>query len=133
MIECVIMGDSIAQGVARFRPTCAQITQQGVNSLTFNNSLIQSVNARYVLISLGSNDVGTPDLPRHLAAIRSRIQSREVTWLLSVNNPQAAAQVQQIARAHGDRVVHVRAVVGPDGVHPSTSGYHRLNQMWRPL
>jgi lysophospholipase L1-like esterase len=133
MIECVIMGDSIAQGVARFRPTCAQITQQGVNSLTFNNSLIQSVNARHVLISLGSNDVGTPDLPRHLVAIRSRIQSREVTWLLSANNPRAAEQVQQIAREHGDRVIQVRVVVGPDGVHPTTSGYHRLNQMWRPL
>ena len=133
MLECVIMGDSIAQGVARLRPQCAQITQQGVTSWTFSNQLLQTVNARQVLISLGSNDVGTPDLARHLRQVRSRITQGEVTWLLSANNASAADQVQQIARAHGDRVIQVRLVVGPDGVHPTAAGYHRLNQMWRPL
>jgi lysophospholipase L1-like esterase len=133
MIDCMILGDSIAQGVARLRPQCAQITQQGVNSLTFNTHLLQNVHARHVLISLGSNDVGTPDLSRHLVSIRSRIQTGQVTWLLSANNPRAAEQVQQIARSHGDRVIQVRLVVGSDGVHPSATGYHRLNQMWRPL
>jgi len=129
----MILGDSIAQGVARLRPQCAQITQQGVNSLTFNTRLIQNVNARHVLISLGSNDVHTPDLHRHLSTIRSRIQTGQVTWLLSANNPQAAAFALQIAHYYGDRVIQVSVVVGSDGVHPNATGYHRLNQMWRPL
>jgi lysophospholipase L1-like esterase len=133
MIECMILGDSIAQGVARFRPQCVRQTQVGITTAEFSRKWTEHVNARHVLISLGSNDVGIPNLEHHLQLVRARVQQGEVTWLLSVNNPQAAAQVQQIARAHGDRVVHVRVVVGPDGVHPSTSGYHRLNQMWRPL
>ena len=133
MIECMILGDSIAQGVARWRPQCAQITQQGVNTSSFNNRLAQSVEARHVLISLGSYDADVPDLSRHLTQIRNRVIHGEVTWLLSANNAQSAEQVQQIARSHGDRVIQVKVVVGPDSVHPSTSGYHRLNQMWRPL
>jgi lysophospholipase L1-like esterase len=133
MLECMILGDSIAQGVARLRPQCAQITQQGINTFTFSNRLIQTVHARHVLISLGSNDVGVPDLERHLNMIRTRVKTGEVTWLLSANNAQAAQQVQQVARVHGDRVIQVRLVVGADGVHPSAAGYHRLNQMWRPL
>ena len=133
MLECIILGDSIAQGVARFRPQCAQITQQGVNTSVFSNRLMQSVNAQHVLISLGSNDMGVADLTNHLNMIRSRVIQGSVTWMLSANNPRAAEQVQQVARSHGDRVIQVKVVVGPDGVHPTTSGYHRLNQMWRPL
>ena len=131
MLECVIMGDSIAQGVARLRPQCAQITQQGISTWVFSSRLLQTVHAGHVLISLGSNDVGTPDLARHLTTVRSKIVQGQVTWLLSANNSHAADQVQQIARAHGDRVIQVRLVVGPDGVHPTAAGYHRLNQMWR--
>lgn len=133
MIECMILGDNIAQGVARWRPQCAQITQPGVTTSSFNHRLTQSVDARHVLISLGSHDVAVPDLSRHLTQIRLRVIHGEVTWLLSANNAQAAEQVQQIARSHGDRVIQVKVVVGPDGVHPSISGYHRLNQMWLPL
>lgn len=133
MMECMILGDSIAQGVARLRPQCAQITQQGVGTRQFLERLMTQVTASHVLISLGSNDVGVSNLHMELSALRSRIQQAQVTWLLSANNAQAAAQVQQVAREHGDRVIQVRLVVGTDGVHPSITGYHRLNQMWRPL
>lgn len=133
MMDCMILGDSIAQGVAATRPQCAQITQRGITTPEFSRVLIQQVHARHVLISVGSNDWGVGDMHRHLTQIRSRIQSGEVTWLLSANNAQAAQQVQQVARTHGDRVIQVSLVVGSDGVHPSPAGYHRLNQMWRRL
>lgn len=133
MIECMIMGDSIAHGVARMRPQCARETQVGINTRDFSRRWVQPVSAQHVLISLGSNDVGVPNLEHHLQQVRDRVVQGEVTWLLSANNPLAAQQVQALARARGDRVIHVRQVVGPDGVHPSTAGYLRLNQMWRPL
>jgi lysophospholipase L1-like esterase len=131
MMECVILGDSIAQGVSRNFPACAHRVKVGITSEQFVRSMMQPVNGRHVLISLGSNDGHAQTTLSALTTMRSQITHSQVTWLLSSNNASAAQAAQQVARLHGDRMISVSAWVGPDRVHPTTAGYHRLSQMWR--
>lgn len=130
-MECVILGDSIAQGMSRNFPSCAHRTQVGITSENFVRNMMQPVNAHHVLISLGSNDGAAHTTLSALTTLRSQIMNSQVTWLLSSNNAAAAQAAQSVAAAHGDRVISVSAWVGPDRVHPTTAGYHRLSQMWR--
>lgn len=132
MMECVILGDSIAQGMSRNFPQCVNRTRVGISSEQFVRNMMQPVHDRHVLISLGSNDGAAQTTLSALTTLRSQIHNSQVTWLLSANNVSAAQAAQSVARAHGDRVIHVSAWVGPDRVHPTLAGYHRLSQMWRP-
>jgi len=57
MLECLILGDSIAVGVAQFRPECVAYAKGGINSRQWVNSYItKNRSANTVIISLGSND-----------------------------------------------------------------------------
>ncbi len=132
MMECVILGDSIAQGVSRNWPQCVHRTRVGITSEQFVRNMMQPVNNAHVLISLGSNDGHAQTTLQALTQLRSQITHSQVTWLLSSNNAQAAQAAQTVARLNGDRMISVSAWVGPDRVHPTSGGYHRLSQMWRP-
>ena len=131
MIECMILGDSIAQGMVRSHPRCEHRTQVGITSDQFVRQITHNVTAHHVLISLGSNDGHARTTRQSLIQLRSKILHARVTWLLSANNTQAAQAAQEVAIMHGDPVIHVRSVVGADGVHPNASGYYRLSHMWR--
>jgi hypothetical protein len=129
--DCTVIGDSIAVGVARSSPSCVVAAAIGVTSTAWESRHPGPIESRKVLISLGSNDHDGVDTERALRSIRSRIRSGEVTWLLSANNWRASDIARSIARDHGDRVIDVRTVVGPDGIHPSPSGYYRMAAMWK--
>jgi lysophospholipase L1-like esterase len=126
-----VIGDSIAIGVSGFRPACSVIATKGISSAAWEQRNTGAIQANKVLISLGSNDSDRSDTERSLRSIRSRLLSAEVTWLLSANNRRASEIARSIARERGDRVIDVRMVVGPDGVHPTPTGYHRMAAMWK--
>lgn len=131
MIECAILGDSIALGIGRLQPACQVQAVVGIGSEAYLSRFIHTVNARQTLISIGSNDPLLGDLVPYIRHMRSRVISDEVTWMLSANNANAAAAVRTVAAEHGDRVVSIAPFLGPDRVQPTPPGYYRLSSMWR--
>lgn len=113
MIDCAIVGDSIAIGVAPYLPECEVHAKIGVPSLTIVGYVRD---AAVVVISAGSNDPTNPKLYMHLRAIRAKITGR-VIWILP-QHPRAASMVRQAARP-GDGIVTFRPA--GDRVHPRSN------------
>jgi lysophospholipase L1-like esterase len=131
MIDCAILGDSIAVGVHYQRPECYYRAVSGISSSSFIRRFPDRVSANKVLISLGSNDGNANDTRAALETLRGLITDGEVTWLLSANNPAAYDIARAIAVRYRDRVLEVGSVVGRDRVHPTAAGYRELANGWR--
>ena len=128
MFECVILGDSLAVGVAQVARECHAIAKVGITSQAFVSQHRVIPAGGKVLISLGSNDVGQTFVHVYgtLRELRQRAGAAKVVWLMSANNVTAASAVERLAREFGDTTIHVRPYVGADGVHPNITGYQAL-------
>lgn len=122
MLECLILGDSIAVGIAQQRPECVADARVGRASPA---QRLHRERARVVIVSLGSNDGRAVPTARHLRRLRAALRTGHVIWVVPAL-PAAARTVREVARHYGDATVSVAPVVGPDGVHPSGIGYERL-------
>jgi len=126
MIECAIIGDSIAQGVAQYRPECLGIARYGWTSAQWNRRWgSMELNAHSVIISLGSNDSPAVKSELELRAIRANAHSDRVFWILPANNVSVQRLIRQIALDWGDTVLPITQL-SPDRVHPTVSGYRQL-------
>ena len=126
MLECLIIGDSIASGIATVKPNCAQLAEIGLNSQQWNTKygkrpLLDMESYRYVVISLGSNDIGA-DCEIHMRRIRAKIQSNRVIWILPSDEVKAEQFkiVEKIATQMGDSTLSIKDKVGKDKIHPPT-------------
>lgn len=130
-MNCVFIGDSIAVGVAQHRPECLNQAQVGRNTdeTIFKIGQIPRT-VEHVIVSVGSNDHflynSVAVCVDNFEKLRVRLGSKRVTWLLLNNNDQARQATQIVARYHGDQVLDIRPFVGPDGVHPTVSGYKTI-------
>lgn len=128
MIECLIMGDSIAVGIGTYRSDCVVEAKVGINSQNYVNGLyrhFQVIDANKTIISLGSNDIGM-DSYGPMLALRELIQE-EVIWILSANNEESRYAALKIATQYGDTVIDTLAYpMGKDKVHPTTKGYKMI-------
>ena len=126
MIDCAIIGDSIAQGVAQYRPECLGIARYGWTSAQWNRRWgSMELNAHSVIISLGSNDSPAVKSELELRAIRANAHSDRVFWILPANNVSMQRLIRQIALDWGDTVLPITQL-GADRVHPTVSGYRQL-------
>lgn len=130
MLECLILGDSIAVGVHSVATECAVQAQIGYTSGRYITAYPTSPDAANVLISLGSNDWDDALLQRNIKSIRSRFTGT-VTWLLSANRESSRLIVLAEANSRGDRVLEVKPYVYKDGVHPTPRGYVEITNGWR--
>lgn len=125
MIECLIMGDSIAVGIANMRPDCVVEAKVGINSEDYVNGLFRHfelVEAKKTIISLGSNDAGI-DSYGPMLALRETIKG-DVVWILSSNNRESVFAALQISKHYGDSVIDVGSYpMQIDRVHPTKKGY----------
>ena len=128
MLDCLILGDSIAVGVAQMRPTCASAARVGINSSSFVATMLgaagQSVAS--VVISLGVNDSPKMATLGNLRRLRNAVQAHQVTWLLPGLKDEVRAAIQTVAAEHRDRLVDTKPDVGPDHLHPSAAGYRLI-------
>jgi len=128
MIECLILGDSIAVGIGQMRLECVVEAKSGINSEDYANGLyrhFEVVPAKKTIISLGSND-GYVESYGPMLALRELI-SGDVIWILSSNNEESRFAALTIAKQFGDSVVDTRAYpMSKDKVHPTTSGYRQI-------
>jgi lysophospholipase L1-like esterase len=129
MLECLILGDSIAVGTHQFRQECVAHAKGGINSWQFNKLYKDTVNfsSDSVIISLGSNDHKGIKTYEELQRIRSKVKAQHVYWILP--NPEKfinqAEDVKAIAMMNGDIVIRPTRYQ-PDQVHPSWAGYKQI-------
>lgn len=131
MLECLIVGDSIAVGTQQFRPECVLVGKGGINTWQFNKNYAQRIEpANTVIISLGSNDHSGVHTFKELMAMRQRVEGKRVFWILPAGNLKAGGvdikniqdMVNIIAKNYGDTVLPITRLQ-PDGIHPSWAGY----------
>lgn len=134
MLECLILGDSIAVGTHQFYQECKLVGKGGINTWQFNR-LYPNIdfNARIVIISLATNDHKYIKTEKELVSIRNRIVGERVFWILPAGNllgsevPIEAIQriVLDLADRYGDTVLPIQGLQ-KDGIHPSWSGYKQI-------
>jgi lysophospholipase L1-like esterase len=131
MLDCLILGDSIAVGTAQFRPDCAVYAKSGIDSHNWlNKNVGKNLTAKSVIISLGSNDHHGVKTFHELMAIRQLTDAGRVYWILPANKPDVTEIVEIIARNFGDTILPITKV-SKDGVHPTTAGYKELAEKSR--
>lgn len=129
MLECLILGDSIAVGTKMFAPTeCVSYSKGGINSWQWNKKFGKvSLEAETVVISLGTNDHAGVKTEKELMQLRGRIRASRVIWVMPPCNakfckPGVNAAVTRVSYKFGDRVVGT-SWVQRDSIHPSWRGY----------
>ena len=106
MIDCLIIGDSIAVGVKRFRPECVDYAKGGITSTGWNKQYgNMDMKANTVIISLGTNDWVKADTYEMLMKIRMKVKGD--------------------AKVYGDTVLPTTRWQ-KDKIHPSWEGYKVL-------
>jgi lysophospholipase L1-like esterase len=127
MMECLVIGDSIAVGVGLQRYECKHYYKGGINSWQWNqNYLSNDLSAKTVIISLGSNDHKGVRTKAELQRIREKVGVKsKVYWVLPAIKPEIQEIVKQLAKEYGDTVLPITKLQ-KDGVHPSWSGYKEL-------
>ena len=127
MLECLILGDSIAVGTHQARPECVAYAKGGINSQQWNAAYLSSMpQANTVIISLGSNDHKGVRTKAELQRIREKVgTTARVFWILPAINPEVQAIVKSMAEEYGDTVLPITRLQ-KDGVHPSWAGYKQF-------
>ena len=133
MLECLILGDSIAVGTHMARPECTAYAKGGINTWQFNKMYPGEFFSDVVIISLGSNDHRGVKTKKELEALRSRVTVKsKVVWILPSGNLAASGVkisdinqfISEIAKTNGDAVIGLSSdLVSPDGIHPTPKGY----------
>ena len=132
MLECLILGDSIAVGVTAARPECVHMATVGINSRDWWHSnghrpLIDMMEYHTVVISLGTNDGQTPTLT-YLELIRGKVKADRVLWIVpQAQFAEARSAVLAVADQFRDSIIEIPTKdLARDKIHPTASGYQSL-------
>jgi lysophospholipase L1-like esterase len=132
MLECLILGDSIAVVTKMFAPTeCVSYAKGGINSWQWNKKWGRvPLKAKTIVISLGANDHKGVDTDAELRKIRARIHGSSVVWIMPPCNVKFCklsvnAIVRSVAVSYGDKMLGT-SYLQPDKIHPSWRGYKEL-------
>jgi lysophospholipase L1-like esterase len=127
MIDCLIVGDSIGVGTSQVRTECVAYVKGGINSHQWLNKNIQHtpLQAKTVIISLGSNDHKYVKTESELRTIRQLTKADRVYWILPAIKPDIQEIVKKVAAENGDTVLPITRLQ-EDGIHPSWAGYKKL-------
>ena len=134
MIDCIVLGDSIAVGTQLQRYECTSYSKGGINSWQWNKMHgDKNLSAGTVIISLGSNDHKYVKTEKELLEMRSKVKASKVFWILPHGNLKAGGVdietiqtiIKGIANQYGDTVLPITRVQ-KDNIHPSWAGYREL-------
>lgn len=129
MIDCMIIGDSIAVGTSYARPECVRYAKGGWNSWQWNKDyldIVKSKPAKTLIISLGANDHKGVKTEQELRKMRSSVTATKVFWIsLGKDRKQEQmAVIEKIAAEYGDTIIpRPEAHMSADKVHPTGKGY----------
>ncbi len=135
MLECLIVGDSIAVGVGQIRTECMSISKSGINSRDWNRKHLNQLKpTKTLIISLGANDYKGIETEVNIRELRAHAQADRVFWLLPSQRlkPEQVRAVKFVAQEYGDIVIpRPEKNISADGVHPTYKGYRELGDMTR--
>jgi lysophospholipase L1-like esterase len=137
MLECLVLGDSIAVGVSQARRECVSYAKSGINSSVWNRDYLpHAVDKNYetVVISLGANDHKGIPTENELRRMRVNVSGKRVFWIDPGKDrkPVAHDAIMRIASQYGDTVIpRPRDQMSADGVHPTGRGYKTLADQTR--
>lgn len=128
MIDCIIMGDSIAFGVHKFRSECVNYSNKGITSGDWYKKYSRkNLKANTVIISLGINDYFKYNTYEKLKEIREKIKSKNVYWIEPNRYTYnlVASLVYRVANEYNDVIIKTDKYES-DKVHPTYKGYKEL-------
>lgn len=134
MLDCLVLGDSIAVGTHHFKQECVAYAKSGLNSQQWNNAYLRNrpndLGSEVAIISLGTNDHSGVHTFKELQYMRSRVRAQRVYWIMPPCNdkfckPSVNEIVKIIAEANGDFILTTKRLQ-PDAIHPSWAGYKEL-------
>jgi len=131
MLDCMIIGDSIAVGVSQVRTECVSHSIGGYNTWQWNKKFGKTdLTASTMIISLGTNDHQGVHTFKELSIMRSRVTADRVFWILPPCNdkfckPNVNEIIEIIARSRGDTIIKTDRLQ-KDAIHPSWAGYKEL-------
>jgi len=131
MLECLILGDSLAVGLGQIRTECATYAKSGINSYDYVNRHILhtggNTSAKTAIISLGSNDLKNINTYYELDTLRQLVKADRVYWILPNIKETKRRAVGLVAEKYKDNVIDTRNHnVSPDKVHPTYKGYKSI-------
>jgi hypothetical protein len=123
MAACLIIGDSIAAGIAAalstMHPAACDVRVRVGASVGAIVSMAPTASYQFAIISAGSNDRGNRNLAADLERLRTALKAKAITWLYPRASPEAWA-VYRVARKRGDRAIGLGRIGSQDGVHPNS-------------
>ena len=126
MLECLILGDSIAHGISNIRKECVAYVKSGINSRNWNNRyIVEELAANTVIISLGTNDPETMNTFNELLALRQVVSGKKVIWIMPPIKPSVQDIVRIIATNFKDTILEIPEL-SKDKIHPTYNGYKQL-------
>lgn len=134
MLECMIIGDSIAVGTSMARPDCVSYSRGGWNSWQWNKDYLEvakSKPTKTLIISLGANDHKGVKTESELRKMRSAVKADRVFWISPGKERKPIPQdaIERIAKEYGDIVLpRPKDHMSADGVHPTGKGYKILGE-----
>jgi lysophospholipase L1-like esterase len=137
MLDCMIIGDSIAVGTAMARPDCISYSRGGWNSWQWNKdylSVASSKPAKTLIISLGANDHKGVKTEQELRKMRSTVKADRVFWIDPGQDrkPIPHDAIVRIAKEYGDIIIpRPKDHMSGDGIHPTGRGYKILGEQTR--
>jgi lysophospholipase L1-like esterase len=136
MIECLILGDSIAKGISDVRKECVAYVKSGINSYDYVNRHILytqgNTQAKTVIISLGSNDLKNVNTFEELDTLRQLVKADRVYWIIPNIKETKRRAVWDVAKKYNDWIVDARSHDrSPDTVHPTYKGYKSIAEATR--
>ena len=135
MLDCMIIGDSIAVGIAMARKECVSYAKGGWNSWQWNKDYLSKAavhTPRTVIISLGANDHKGVRTEPELRKMREAIKGERVFWIDPGQDrkPVPHDAMTRIAKEYGDTILpRPKNHMSTDGVHPTGRGYKILGEM----
>lgn len=131
MLDCLIIGDSIAVGTAAVKKECVSYSVGGYNTWQWNKKFAdKDLAAGSVIISLGTNDHDGVHTFKELSIMRARVSAKNVYWIMPPCNdkfckPNVNEWVKIIANSRGDTIIETKRLQ-KDAIHPSWAGYKEL-------
>lgn len=134
MIDCIVLGDSIAVGTHLQRYECVSYSKGGINTWQWNKQFGKNdLTAKTVIISLGSNDHKHVKTYDELKKIRDKVKASKVFWILPHGNLKASGVdieiiqhlIKEIAVQYNDIVLPINNI-SKDNIHPTGAGYRDI-------
>ncbi|QJU59269.1 hypothetical protein HL653_17195 [Sphingomonas sp. AP4-R1] len=122
MSSCLILGDSIALGIAAaitiLWPSGCDVRARVGATTSDISALVPAKHYDLVIVSAGSNDATGPAFDRDIVRLRQRLRAGQISWIYPRSRPRAWS-VYRAASRHGDRTIDLAALASRDGVHPA--------------